>query len=720
MPGEGASKVELPTTDKGEVIPDTLSSCLASPAPRVLFVDDDSDVRELFADAISRRGFAVDAAESGPDAIRLGQRQAYAVVVTDLRMPGMDGYTVIERLQGLQPDAAFVIVTGVPEIDVKRMKDLGGAVSEVIPKPWDEIRMVTALTRALALRTTGAASPPTAKILLLEDDPGDALLIGRQLSNWDGGEPCAVQVVSMVSEAIETLHDESIEVVLADLSLPDAVGLDVVRRLGTAAPATAIVVLAGTEDDDLGLRAIQLGAQDYLVKGSVDGPTLRRAVRHALERKRASQFLTNLAHRDPLTGLANRLTFRDRLAHAMAVARRTSSKVAVIYVDLDRFKPVNDTYGHETGDRLLQEVASRLQAAVRGSDTVARLGGDEFAVIVENVHDEGQLAQVLDRIRAGISRPFVIDACAIETSASLGVATFPGAGATGDDLIRAADRAMYRAKRNGGERYEVAEPSEPDREVLRLRFHQDLHKGLANEEFVLHFQPQYDLRTGDAVGLEALLRWRRGGGELLPPADFVPALEDTGLIVEVGRWVLAAACARARQLHDSGSRIRVAVNVSPVQFAAGNLIDSVLAALSDSGLAPSFLELEMTERTMMRDTRPVNDTLAALKEAGIRLTIDDFGTGYASLGYLSRFRVDALKIDKSFIHSLATCPGASIADAIVDVGHRLGLEVVAEGVENDAQLALLRERGCDFAQGFLLGRPLPEWSPAMLAQAQPA
>jgi len=255
---------------------------------------------------------------------------------------------------------------------------------------------------------------------------------------------------------------------------------------------------------------------------------------------------------------------------------------------------------------------------------------------------------------------------------------------------------------------------------MRLRFHQDLHRGLANDEFVLHFQPQYDLRSGQAVGLEALLRWKRGGGDPLPPADFVPALEDTGLIVEVGRWVLAAACMRARQLHDRGAAVRVAVNVSPIQFAAGGLVDAVLAALAESGLAPGFLELEMTERTMMRDTRAVNEALCALKDAGVRLTIDDFGTGYASLGYLSRFRVDALKIDKSFIRTIAARPRASIADAIVDVGHRLGLEVVAEGVENEAQLVLLRERGCDFAQGFLLGRPLPEWSSAMLALSRSA
>jgi diguanylate cyclase (GGDEF)-like protein len=398
----------------------------------------------------------VDLADSGTEALRLGQQHTYAVVVTDLRMPGMDGFTVIERLQGVQPDAAFVVVTGVPEIDLERMKDLNGAVCGIVSKPWDDLMMMTALSRALELKTDEAQpSPsPTGKVLVLEDSPGDAHLISEHLSHLPGG-PRTVHVVGLLSEAIAVLHDEAVDVVLVDLSLPDAVGLDVVRRVTTAGPGAAIVILTGMEDDGLALRAIQLGAQDYLAKG-VDGPALRRAVRHALERKRASLLLTQLAHRDPLTGLANRLTFRDRLAHAMAVARRASSKAAVVYVDLDRFKPVNDTFGHEVGDGLLREVATRLQAAVRGSDAVSRLGGDEFGVIVENIQDEGQLTQVLDRLRVGLVQQFFIDGHAIEVSASLGVAVFPGAGATGDDLIRAADRAMYRAKQRNGFSCEIA------------------------------------------------------------------------------------------------------------------------------------------------------------------------------------------------------------------------------------------------------------------------
>lgn len=696
----------------------TLDAIAPAPAPRVLFVDDEADVRNLFAQMISRRGFVVDVAESGPEAIKLGQRQQYAVIVTDLRMPGMDGFTVIERLQGIQPDASFVIVTGLPEIDLARIEQFNGAVSEVLAKPWDQLRMVTALSRAMELRAIAAARQPAGKVLVLDDDPADALLVSRHMATW-AGQRGSVRVATSMAEAVEVLHDdESVEVVLADLSVPDAVGLDVVRRISTAAPAAAIVVFTGMEDDDLGLRAIQLGAQDYLVKGKVDGPALRRAVRHSLERKRASQLLTHLAHRDPLTGLANRLTFRDRLAHAMTMAHRTESKVAVIAVDLDHFRPINESFGHEAGDTLLQEVATRLQGAVRGSDTVARLGSDQFGIIVESIEDAEHPAQVIERLRAGLSRSFMIGGHAIEVSASLGVAAFPGSGNTVEDLIRSADEALTQAKRHGALCLEVASPDEPDREVLRLRFLQDLHRGLANDEFVLHFQPQYDLRSGQAVGLEALLRWARGGGRLLPPSDFVPALEDSGLIVDVGRWVLSAACRRARQLHDGGARIRVAVNVSPVQFAAGNLVEAVLDALSESSLSPEFLELEMTERTMMRDTRPVNETLAALKDVGVRLSIDDFGTGYASLGYLHRFRVDSLKIDKSFIRTLSSRPGASVADAIVDVGHRLGLEVVAEGVEHESQLELLRAGGCDVVQGYLLGHPLPDWSPGMLAELE--
>lgn len=682
--------------------------------PRVLFVDDDRDVCELFSDTVSQRGFTVDVAYSGSEAIHLGQQHSYAIVVTDLRMPGMDGYSVIENLRGRQDDAAFVVVTGLPEIDQKRMKDLGSLVTEVVAKPWDELRLLTTLSRALELRSHAVQKVSESRVLILQDQRDDAHQIARQMAHLN--DNTVVRITGLVSEAIEILHDGPVEVVLADLSLPDAVGLDVVRRIGMAAPGTPIVILTGQHDDELGLRAIQLGAQDYLVKGQVDGPSLRRAVRHAIARKRASQLMTHLAHRDPLTGLANRLTFRDRLGHAMSVARRVGTQVAVVYADLDEFKPVNDTYGHDIGDMVLQEVALRLQASVRGSDTVARLGGDEFAVVVEEIREDDQLAQLLGRIRSVFGQTCIVGGHPIEMSASLGVAVFPGDGATPDELVRTADRAMYRVKRSANVPTDLLDNPGPEREMVRLRFHRDLHQGLANDEFVLHFQPQFDLKTGVAAGLEALLRWRRAGSaEPLPPGEFVPALEDTGLIVDVGRWVLSAACQHVRQLHDRGAKVRVAVNVSPVQFATGGLVDAVLDALSTSGLDPDYLELEMTERTMMRDTPAVNDTLVALKNTGVRLTVDDFGTGYASLGYLNRFKVDALKIDKSFIRNIAAKPGASIADAIVDIGHRLGLIVVAEGVENEDQLRLLRDRGCDLAQGFLLGRPLPTWSTKMLS-----
>jgi diguanylate cyclase len=693
---------------------DHTPTALPGDPPRILFVDDDADVRELFADSMSRRGFLVDLAESGAEAILLGEERQYSVIVTDLRMPGLDGYTVIERLQEFQPAAAFVIVTGLPEIDTERMKGLNEAVSEIVSKPWDEARMVTALSRALELKVGRPSRPADGTVLIVEEDVDEARLISGHMAGWSA-EPGQVRVVGRVCDAIEVLHDEHVEVVLADLSLPDAAGLDVVRRIGVAAPGTAIVAFTGLRDDDLGLRAIQLGAQDYLVGGEMDGAALQRAVRHALERKRASQLLTHLAHRDPLTRLANRLTFRDRLAHAMAVSRRTGSNLAIAYVDLDRFKPVNDSFGHEAGDLLLQEVAARLLAAVRGSDTVARLGGDEFGIVVENVQDDAQFERVLARLRLAFEHPFMIGGEAIEMTASFGIASFPGAGNTVDDLVRAADRAMYQAKRTSGVSCEVASVAAAERETARVRFHHDLRSGVANHEFVLYFQPQYDLRTGAPVGLEALLRWRRPGGGLVAPADFVPALEDSGLIVDVGDWVLRTACRHAVDLHAKGARVRMAVNVSPVQFASGTLVDTVSRALRETGLPPDCLEIEMTERTMMRDTRAVNSALSALKDAGIRLTVDDFGTGYASLGYLNRFKVDALKIDRSFIRGIAARPRASIADAVVDVGHRLGLQVVAEGVEDDTQLLLLRERGCDLAQGFLLGMPLPSWSPAMLA-----
>jgi EAL domain-containing protein (putative c-di-GMP-specific phosphodiesterase class I) len=352
-------------------------------------------------------------------------------------------------------------------------------------------------------------------------------------------------------------------------------------------------------------------------------------------------------------------------------------------------------------------VATRLLSAVRACDTVARLGGDEFGLILDNVADEQQVTQVVQRIQHALSTAVRAEGHDIGTSLSMGVVFGADIEHNVDKLLKAADTAMYRAKQASGttcEFYVPAATAFP--RTPRLQLQHELGTALTRGEFRLFYQPQRCLRTGRIVALEALLRWARADGRMLMPTEFIPILEDSRLVVPVGRWVLETACKELRRLHDRGYPVRMAVNVSAVQFESDDLIDAVSSAIEKAKIQAQKLELELTESVLMRDTARVNRLLSYLKASGVRLSIDDFGTGYSSLAYLNRFNVDALKIDQSFTQQAATgSTGASVARAIVGLGHELGLEVVAEGVEQPEQLAFLRDCGCDVAQGFLIGRP---------------
>ncbi|MET0387510.1 MAG: EAL domain-containing protein [Polyangiales bacterium] len=669
----------------------------------MLFVDDEGEVRRAAARLLSRHGLTVDLAGSANDAIRLAQQQNYRVIATDLRMPGMDGMALIERLRPMQPQAEFLLVTGMPEIDLRRSMG-ADSVAQIIPKPWDDEQFVRACRRSVRPKIGGS-------LLLVEDNPGDALLVQEHLRTAFGGA-YRVHVAGTLADALAFLQVETVELVLADLGLPDAVGLDTARRLTSAAPESPLVILSGGYDDELALEAVGSGAQDFLPKNEMSPLRLQLSIRFALERQRASKRLVQLAHQDQLTGLPNRAMFRARLEHTVAVARRSGANFAVMVVDLDRFKPINDTYGHDTGDALLQVVASRLTSAVRACDTVARLGGDEFGMILDSVADEQQVTQVVQRIQQALSGPVRADGHDISTSLSMGVVFGADIEHNVDKLLKAADVAMYRAKQASGTTCEFYVPSAAAfPRTPRLQLQHELGAALTRGEFRLFYQPQRCLRTGKIVALEALLRWSRADGRLLMPTEFIPILEDSRLVVPVGRWVLETACKQLRLLHDQGHSVRMAVNVSAVQFESDDLIDAVSSAIAKAQIEPQKLELELTESVLMRDTARVNRLLSYLKASGVRLSIDDFGTGYSSLSYLNRFNVDALKIDQSFTQQAANgSTGASVARAIVGLGHELGLEVVAEGVEQPEQLDFLRECGCDVAQGYLIGRPEADFS----------
>jgi diguanylate cyclase (GGDEF)-like protein len=691
-------------------MPRTANIDAADRTPRILFVDDEPEVRRAVARTLNRQSLSVDVASSGLDAIRMARRNPYAVIATDLKMPGMDGLSLIERLRATSRGTTFLLVTGMSASELRNTVPLDAPILQVIAKPWDERTLVAACREALRVSSI-APSAGLGELLLVEDNPDDACLIADYLREAFGDE-YQVRSVTTLTEALVFLQVSNVQVVVADLGRPDALALDGVRRLSAACPAAPLVVLSDVRNDDLALEAVARGAQDFLDKSTLDPERLKHAISFAIERQRASKRLAELAHHDQLTGLANRTLFLERLDHAVALAQRSGANFAVMFLDLDKFKPINDSYGHDAGDTILQEVALRLSTAVRACDTVARIGGDEFALILENVTGERQVSQVVDRIQRALAPTVQVGAQEIRSAASIGVALGMDGGETADQLLRAADAAMYRAKQTTGTSCEFYLPQAYSGRMPRLQLQNDLRAALGHDEFLLFYQPQHCLRSQRTVAIEALLRWKRSDGRIMLPSEFISVLEDSGLIVSAGDWVIRTACAQLQQLMASGSDLRVAVNVSAVQFESEDFVETVRAALDDTGLPAAQLELEITESVLMRDTARVNRTLCELKALGLRLAIDDFGTGYSSLAYLSRFRVDALKIDQTFTQQMdSDTSGASVASAIISLGHELGLEVVAEGVERAEQLAFLRRNGCDLVQGYLIGEPNAHWPP---------
>jgi diguanylate cyclase (GGDEF)-like protein/PAS domain S-box-containing protein len=430
--------------------------------------------------------------------------------------------------------------------------------------------------------------------------------------------------------------------------------------------------------------------------------------RDVTERKETEDRIRRLAHHDELTGLPNRALLRDRLGQALELARREGGRVAVLLLDLDDFKSVNDTLGHPAGDALLRGIADRLGGIIRGSDTLARLGGDEFALVQVEARQPAGAAALAAKLLAALEAPLDLDGHEVHAAACLGVAVFPEDGADADGLLKNADLALYQAKAEGRGRFRFFEPAMEAQARARRRLEGELRRALERGEFALYYQPLLDLRGGAVAGFEALLRWRHPGGGLVPPGEFVPVAEASGLIVPLGAWVLREACRQGVVWQQAGAPLTVAVNLSPAQLRHPDLLRTVDGALAASGLEPGRLELEVTEGLLVESGDGVADRIAGLAARGVGLAIDDFGTGYSSLAYLKRLPVRRIKVDRSFVRDIGTDPeNEAVVRAIVTLGHALGKEVVAEGVETEMQLAFLRELGCDAAQGFLLGRPQP-------------
>ncbi|HEY8489573.1 MAG TPA: EAL domain-containing protein [Dehalococcoidia bacterium] len=455
-------------------------------------------------------------------------------------------------------------------------------------------------------------------------------------------------------------------------------------------------------------RWLEVRATNLLRDPAVGGVVVN--YRDITERRALEEQLTHQAFHDPLTGLANRALFRDRVEHALARSGRYGKGVAVLFLDLDGFKTVNDSLGHAAGDQMLVAVAGRLRASLRPADTAARLGGDEFAVMLEEAGEE-EAVRAARRILETLRSPFTLQGKEVFVGASIGIAVAAGGRDGADEVLRNADVAMYAAKGRGKGRYEIFEPGMHARAVARLNLEADLRRAIQREEFSLFYQPVVSLADGRVVGVEALLRWRHPTRGLVPPGDFVPFAEETGLILPIGQWVLEEACRQTRRWQEArpdAPSLMASVNLSARQLQHGGLVEQVMRALDGAGLRPEHLVLEITESVVMSDAEATIRRLRQLKELGVLIAIDDFGTGYSSLSYLRRFPIDVLKIDKSFVDGVGSAADESaLASAIIGLGHTLRLQTVAEGIEEPGQVAELRALGCDLGQGFYFAPPMP-------------
>jgi diguanylate cyclase (GGDEF)-like protein/PAS domain S-box-containing protein len=682
-------------------------------------------------------------------------------------------------------------------------------------------------------------------LLMIEDSPGDARLI-REMFNDQGSGATRFVHVGRMSEAEAYLADHPVDIILLDLGLPDAQGLEAVRRAHAAAAHVPLVILTRLDDHALAAAALQEGAQDYLVKGQLETRSLVRALGFAVERKSMEEalfgekeraqvtlnsigdavlctdvsgnisFLNSVAatmtgwsrheaagrpladvvhivnattreiipnpmemaatqdrsmHLPPecvlisrdgseipiedsvapmhnpegkamgavivfrdvsatramatemersakhdfLTGLPNRVLFSDRVGQAISLARRHKKNVAVLFLDLDGFKHINDSLGHPVGDKLLQSIAKRLVASVRDADTVSRQGGDEFVVLLSEVERSEDAAITARRMLQGVAGAHSVDGHDLHVTASIGVSVYPDDGQDAETLIKNADTAMYQAKENGRQSYKFFKPAMNVRAVERQSIEESLRRALERQEFTLHYQPKVNLRTGEITGAEALLRWTHPVRGAISPAQFIPVAEESGLILPIGNWVLREACKQAREWLDAGlPRATMAVNISAIEFRAENFLEGVFEILNDTGLDPTSLEIELTESVLMKRAESTESILKALRTSGVQLAIDDFGTGYSSLSYLRKFPIDVLKIDQSFVRQIGTPSGeTTIVSAVIGMARNLKLRVVAEGVETRDELAFLQDRRCDEAQGYFFSRPVP---PAQFAR----
>ena len=700
-----------------------------SESQRILIVDDDAGGRRLTRATLKKAGFEVSEAEDGLQALNAMRAALPDIVLMDVSMPVMDGFTACAELRNLPGGARIpvVMMTGLDDVQsIERAFEAGA--TDFITKPinWPILAhrvryMLRASTAINRLNESQRRLSNAQRIGEMGDWVWDVQRnrIVPSDQAWRIFGHTAAEPALDRESYLRMMHPDDTERVRKafERSVENGDAFAIEHRVVQASGATRhLHQQVEVIERDASGRALQLAG----------------AVHDITRRKDTEEQIRRLAYFDTLTGLPNRLLFTEQLHKALADAKREGQQVAIMFVDLDHFKRVNDTLGHGAGDELLRVVSARLAHSVRPLDvigrdasqregnSIARLGGDEFIIMLSELHGATDAAAVARRLVAALTEPVVIQCTELYISASVGIAMYPYDGVDIDTLLMNADTAMYRAKEAGRGGFQFYDRSMNARALERLVMEAMLRRALERNEFVLHYQPRISLETGCIVGAEALIRWQHPERGLVSPREFITLAEETSLVIPIGDWALAEVCRQSAAWQAQGvTPVPVAVNLASTHLRERNLPDLVTRVLQNNNLAPRLLEIEVTESILMADPELSVETARRLKEIGVHLSIDDFGTGYSSLSYLKKLPISALKIDQSFVRDLATDPDdAAIISAIIAMAHSLKLKVVAEGVETEAQRAFLKEHGCDEFQGYLISRPVEAKEFALLLERQ--
>lgn len=686
--------------------------------PVVLVVDDDIAVRLLMCESLEQAGMIVKEAENGLEALSAFKRVRPDIIMLDVKMPKMDGFTACSRLRQLPggDEVSIVMVTGLDDVkSIQQAYDAGA--TDFITKPvnWPILNhRVRYLLRAREafrdLRRSEARLTQAQRIARLGN--WDWNIVDNKLDwsdeiyNIFGLEP---QAFGKTYEAfLRLVHPEDREYVenAVDKALHENKPYIIDHR---------IILPDGTE--------CTVHEQAQVIFDETGKPVrMNGIVQDITKHKNAEEKIRFLAYYDVLTGLPNRRLFKEYSNQAIRMAQRDGTKIAIIFLDLDHFKRINDTLGHNAGDKLLQKVSENMMLVIRSSDIVtrtdsegrpetslSRLGGDEFTILLSGLTEMKQAAGVAKRIIKCLDLPLNIAGQELNITGSIGIAVYPDDGEDIDTLLKNADTAMYHAKNAGRNNFQFYAKYMNERILSRLNMEAKLKKALERNEFILHYQPQVKAATSTIVGVEALIRWEHPEMGLVSPEEFIPIAEETGLIITIGEWVLRTACEQMVVWHKAGfNELCVGVNLSSLQFRQGNIVKTIKNILAATGLDPQYLELELTESIIMQDVEETIATLWKLKEMGLKLSIDDFGTGYSSMSYLKRFPLDSLKIDRSFVKDIMTEPNnAAITKATIGLAKGLNLTTIAEGIETKEQLTFLHKQGCDQIQGYFFSEAVP-------------